>query len=323
MLGIDLDSAQAAEVARSFNEFSDSAFAVPIDLPGFAFHKGLKARKRLLEIISAHIEDVDSSCILWPMWRNELSSSSSSSSSSSEESSNSAPVDQSLVVDSTLELMYGSHETTMSMMCAAIVYLANNPHVIDTIRDELHAAGVDDVTSPLADDVSYDVLRTLTYTNDVVRELLRIQPAIAGAFRKTIKPMQIGEYVIPEGWGVLYGIADTHETSPMFDHQLDFDPSRWQRYRDSMATDGNSDVTQQKKQHKATDRYNYIPFGGGSKRFCVGKQFAKVVLAVFVVELVRAAKNWKLVNGTPQLRTAPIPIPSDDLPVSFRRQNDD
>ena len=86
-----------------------------------------------------------------------------------------------------------------------------------------------------------------------------------------------------------------------------------------MATDSDDSTEHHVTSKDASERYWYIPFGGGSKRFCVGKQFARLVLLVFVVELVRAVGSWKLVNGTPQLRTAPIPIPRDDLPVTFRR----
>jgi cytochrome P450 family 26 subfamily A len=333
LLGLDLDSAETSTVVKLFNEFTRAAFTVPLNLPGFAFHSGLKARRQLIEIITKHSSEQSDSnrSILSQMWRDATVSTSpsttrpldcggdgetaTSTSSSGSSSSRLVPPpppdaadDQSLsAVDVTLELMYGSFETTTSVMCAALVNLAEHPEVVDRLRREFEAAGInycaDDVTcrSQQLDDVSYDVLRTLTYTSDVVKELLRHQPPVAGAFRRTIGTLKIGEYEIPAGWGVLYGITDTHETASTFVNHLDFDPSRWQPFHET----------------SRPERYSYIPFGGGSKRSCVGKAFAKLVLTVFVVELVRAVDRWRLVNGRPRIRTAPIPLPCDDLPVVF------
>lgn len=62
-------------------------------------------------------------------------------------------------------------------------------------------------------------------------------------------------------------------------------------------------------------RFNYIPFGGGS-RMCVGKEFAKVLLKIFLVELTQQC-NWVLSNGPPTMKTGPTVYPVDNLPTKF------
>lgn len=64
-------------------------------------------------------------------------------------------------------------------------------------------------------------------------------------------------------------------------------------------------------------RFQYIPFGGGS-RMCVGKEFAKVLLKIFLVEVVRSCR-WSLLNGPPAMKTGPTVYPVDNLPTKFSR----
>lgn len=64
-------------------------------------------------------------------------------------------------------------------------------------------------------------------------------------------------------------------------------------------------------------RFQYIPFGGGS-RMCVGKEFAKVLLKIFLVEVVRSCR-WSLLNGPPTMKTGPTVYPVDNLPTRFSR----
>lgn len=64
-----------------------------------------------------------------------------------------------------------------------------------------------------------------------------------------------------------------------------------------------------------SSRFQYIPFGGGS-RMCVGKEFAKVLLKIFLVEVVTKC-HWSLLNGPPTMKTGPTVYPVDNLPTKF------
>lgn len=64
-------------------------------------------------------------------------------------------------------------------------------------------------------------------------------------------------------------------------------------------------------------RFQYIPFGGGA-RMCVGKEFAKVLLKIFLVEVVRMCR-WSLLNGPPTMKMGPTVYPVDNLPTKFSR----
>lgn len=101
---------------------------------------------------------------------------------------------------------------------------------------------------------------------------------------------------VPKGWTVAYSIRDTHETSEFFSEGDKFDPGRW----DAQAP---------------SDRFHYLPFGGGS-RACVGKEFAKIILKLLLIELSRSC-SWRLLNDSPTMKRLPVPHPDDGLPVQF------
>lgn len=52
----------------------------------------------------------------------------------------------------------------------------------------------------------------------------------------------------------------------------------------------------------------------------MGKEFAKILLKIFTVELARNC-NWQLLNGAPTMKTGPIVYPVDNLPTKFTRFN--
>lgn len=107
-------------------------------------------------------------------------------------------------------------------------------------------------------------------------------------------------YQIPKGWNVIYSICDTHDVAEIFPNKDDFQPERFM-----------------KSHHGDPSRFQYIPFGGGS-RMCVGKEFAKVLLKIFLVEVVRTCR-WSLLNGPPTMKTGPTVYPVDNLPTKFSK----
>lgn len=104
-------------------------------------------------------------------------------------------------------------------------------------------------------------------------------------------------YQIPAGWTLTYSIRETQETSDIFADANKFNPDRW-------------------IDHKyPNEKFHYLPFGGGP-RLCLGKEFAKMFLRVFVVELVRSCR-WSLVSSSFKMNYLPVPHPVDGLPVRF------
>lgn len=102
-------------------------------------------------------------------------------------------------------------------------------------------------------------------------------------------------YQIPKGWTVVYSIRDTHQTSVAFDDVDQFDPDRWLRPQNLKI------------------KNDFLPFGSGS-RSCVGKEFAKLLLKIVTIELVRNC-SWWLVKGKTTIAHLPVPHPMDGMPI--------
>uniref|UniRef100_M0ZUJ9 Taxane 13-alpha-hydroxylase cytochrome P450 n=1 Tax=Solanum tuberosum TaxID=4113 RepID=M0ZUJ9_SOLTU len=65
--------------------------------------------------------------------------------------------------------------------------------------------------------------------------------------------------------------------------------------------------------------YTYIPFGGGP-RMCVGKEFARLEILIFLHSLIRKF-NWKLLIPNEKMIYDPMPTPLEGLPISLQPHN--
>ncbi|XP_020927434.1 cytochrome P450, family 26, subfamily A, polypeptide 1 isoform X1 [Sus scrofa] len=200
---------------------------------------------------------------------------------------------------SSTELLFGGHETTASAATSLITYLGLYPHVLQKVREELKSKGL--LCKGNQDNkLDMEILEQLKYIGCVIKETLRLNPPVPGGFRVALKTFELNGYQIPKGWNVIYSICDTHDVADIFTNKEEFNPDRFLLPHPEDAS-----------------RFSFIPFGGGL-RSCVGKEFAKILLKIFTVELARHC-DWRLLNGPPTMKTSPTVYPVDDLPARFTR----
>uniref|UniRef100_M1A531 Cytochrome P450 n=1 Tax=Solanum tuberosum TaxID=4113 RepID=M1A531_SOLTU len=102
-------------------------------------------------------------------------------------------------------------------------------------------------------------LKELKFINETVR-LANIAPAL---FRKTLKEINFKGYTIPAGWAIMVYSQAVHLNPAKYEDPLQFNPWRWEGIELNGAT------------------RNFMAFGGGI-RYCIGADFAKVQMAVFL-----------------------------------------
>ena len=113
------------------------------------------------------------------------------------------------------------------------------------------------------------------YRQAAIIEVQRVRPVIDLTGRRVkADHVQIGEWVIPKGSSVLVGIAAVHEDDAVFPDAATFDP---QRFLDA-----------------PPDTYEWIPFGGGTRR-CIGAAFANMEMNVVLRTLL---DTFELVTTT-------------------------
>ncbi|KAL7857604.1 hypothetical protein SRHO_G00165030 [Serrasalmus rhombeus] len=295
LLGFEPDQIKTDERAlvEAFEEMIKNLFSLPIDVPFSGLYRGLKARNfihaKIEENITKKIQDGDNENE--PKHKDALQLLIENSRKTDE------PLSMQAMKESATELLFGGHETTASTATSLVMFLGLNPEVLQRIRDELKEKDVSGMHSP-GKALNMELLEQLKYIGCVIKETLRINPPVPGGFRVALKTFELNGYQIPKGWNVIYSICDTHDVADVFPNKEEFQPERF------MA-----------KGLEDSSRFNYIPFGGGS-RMCVGKEFAKVLLKIFLVELVQQC-NWTLLNGPPTMKTGPTVYPVDNLPTKF------
>ncbi|XP_023931220.1 cytochrome P450 26A1-like, partial [Lingula anatina] len=285
LLGCDFT--QSKDVEEALANFEDNLFSFPVNIPGSGLHKGIKARNFLLTKIDECISRHKSGSQSYPSALGLLLSQSPQGSLSQTELRNIA-----------LELLFAGHQTTASAACCLMMHLGKKTEVVDRIAEELYDRHLFQEAN-FNTQLNLDAISELRYLSQVVREVLRINPPVGGGFRKVLKTFDVDGMQVPKGWTVTYSIRDTHETTNFFQQRDKFDPDRWN------AIQGDSQEV----------KYNYLPFGAGA-RGCLGKEFAKLILKILAIELVRNC-SWRLLNASPEMKYLPVAYPTDNLPIEF------
>ncbi|KAL3695546.1 hypothetical protein R1sor_009622 [Riccia sorocarpa] len=240
---------------------------MPINLPGFHYYKALKAREwivdmlgrlmeqRRREIAEDHVSEAAKVDVLTSLLT------------ATDEKGNS--LSDQFIKDNLLLFSLGGSGTTSRTLAMAIYYIAKNPHVYKhkLILEEKRRGGKDENTLTMED------IYAMKYTSSVLKETLRLQPPNPGDFRRTVTDLEYKGYFIPKGWLLMWSNQDTHFNPKYFKDPLKFDPSRWK---------------------KPPSPFTYLPFGGGI-RTCLGNEYAKMEILVFIHHLVRRY-SWSLVD---------------------------
>jgi cytochrome P450 len=163
------------------------------------------------------------------------------------------------VRDEAVTLFLAGHETTALALTYSLYLLATHPECQDRLADELGRV-LDGRAPGIAD------LESLTYTDAVVLESMRLYPPAWVMARQALNEVEIGGYQFPGGAEFVMSPWVLHRDPRNFDDPAAFKPERWE-----------SDLL-----HRLP-RFVYFPFGGGP-RVCIGNRFAmmeaKLVLAV-------------------------------------------
>ncbi len=139
------------------------------------------------------------------------------------------------------------------------------------------------------------------YTDAVVKEILRLCPAVPLVMRGLVQPMELGGYTIPAGTTVAPCIYLVHHREDIYPHPFRFMPERFL--------------------DRQPDNYTWIPFGSGVRR-CVAAQFAqlemKLVMQTVLEEVELGAAT---ASGSQRATRSSVAFaPSDQAPVVVTRR---
>ena len=279
------DGGSQTPLGELFEDWCAGLFTIPIPLPWTKFGKALRCRRELLK----HIEKI-------VLQRQQADNPGEDALGiliqAKDEEGNSLTLEE--LKDQVLLLLFAGHETLTSAIASFCLLTAQHPDVLQRLREEQKQLD-------LADSLTLEDLKQMTYLEQVIKEVMPIIPAVGGGFREVIESFEFGGYSIPQGWTVQYQIAQTHKDSNIYSECDRFDPDRFSPER-----------AEDKQQS-----FGYIPFGGGLRE-CLGKEFARLEMRIFASMLLREYEWELLPNQDLELVTIPTPHPRDGLKINFR-----
>ena len=164
--------------------------------------------------------------------------------------------------------LLAGHETTATVVVAALNLLLRHPEVLAKVEAEL-----DDVLPNRedSDGMTFDTVQQLSYLDLVLKETMRVAPSISGVGRSpTADDVLDDGTVIPKGARVVVSMHALHHNRRYWGADADrFVPERW--LEDSTL---------------ATAQYAYMPFVAGPRN-CIGHLFAHLEMRVLLAQLVR------------------------------------
>eukprot|EP00245_Coleochaete_scutata_P017747 TRINITY_DN8863_c0_g1_i2.p1 TRINITY_DN8863_c0_g1~~TRINITY_DN8863_c0_g1_i2.p1 ORF type:complete len:477 (+),score=84.31 TRINITY_DN8863_c0_g1_i2:153-1433(+) len=112
------------------------------------------------------------------------------------------------VCDISLNLLFAGHATTSSAIAWLLYRLYWQPETVEELRVEYD--GIAMAKAP-GEALTWEDYKNMKLTQRVINETQRMHPIGSDLFRKALKDVKVGEYVIPKGWAV----GHTHAFSLM------------------------------------------------------------------------------------------------------------
>jgi cytochrome P450 len=273
-----------ALLSQWFTELTAGLFSVPLRWSWTTYGKALKARDQLL----AHIEQA-----IIKRQQEPAQDALGLLVQSRDEEGNGLSLEEIKV--QALLMLFAGHETTTSMLTLMCMALAQHPNVLERARAEQQSLAAEG-------GLTLEQLKQMTYLEQVLREVERLYPPIAGGFRGVVQEFEFNGYTIPKGWQALYRINSTHKDSRVYTEPEQFDPDRF---------------SPERAEHKKQE-FSLVGFGGGP-RICLGIAFAQMEMKIFAAHLLRHY-TWELLPRQ-NLTLTPIPTlhPRSGLQVKFHK----
>ncbi len=169
--------------------------------------------------------------------------------------------------DELMIIFIAGHETSANVLSWAFSYILQQPEVEEKLYEEWdRVLGGSDPT-----DTTY---MQLTYTQNVLREAMRLRSPSFFTGRSATADVEIGHITVKKGQSILFSPYAIHQNPEYFPDPLSFIPERFE-----------NDLL------KRIPQFAYIPFGGGP-RGCIGNHFAMMEM---VIALCMIGQRYRLI----------------------------
>ncbi|XP_059623190.1 beta-amyrin 16-alpha-hydroxylase CYP87D16-like [Cornus florida] len=284
MFGFDYEKS-SEQISDTFTNFLQSLMSFPLNIPGTRFHKCMKDKEKMLNMIKNILKE-------------KLASPETCQGDFLDEAIKDLRSEKFLTEDFIVMLSFGalfaSFEAISAALTLGLKLLSENPSVVEELRAEHETILRNRGSSDSA--LTWDEYKSMTFTPQVINEILRMANVAPGILRKTLKDIQVNGYTIPAGWIIMIVTLALQLDPNAFKDPLVFNPWRW------------------KDLDPIVISKNYMPFGGGMRQ-CPGGQYSKLFMATFLHVLVTKYR-WTKIKGGDIVR-APILGFGDGIHMKF------
>ncbi|XP_062088672.1 cytochrome P450 87A3-like [Humulus lupulus] len=273
---------EGKKLKENFNSFMDGLISFPLNIPGTAFHTCIQGRNNVIKAIKDIINERKASKTIKGDYLDHLLE---------EMEKDDKFLNEAIAVDMIFLILFASFETASSTITLAIKMISDHPQVLAQLTKEyetiIKSRGCDFHENS---EITWEEYKAMTFTHMVINEVVRLANIVPGIFRKVVNDVQIKGYTIPANWLVMVVPSVAHLSDNIYKDPLKFNPWRWQG----------------KELH--TGSKTFMAFGGGA-RLCVGADFAKLEMAIFIFQLV-SRYRWTIIKGGEIVRKPGLMFPN-------------
>jgi cytochrome P450 len=260
--------------------------ALPINLPGTAYARGLEARDRILALLERVVRRHVDSPPTPPDGLSRILAAANEEGAPLEPRTAACEMHHFLIAGM---IVYAE-------LAATLRALHEHPEVRERLRAEVLANAPSGPVGPAQ-------LRAMSYLMQVVDEVKRTCPNVPMSFGRAKSAVDVADYTIPQGYLVMMAVHESN-VDPIFTAPEQFDPERFSAERD--------------ERKRAPDAFAPQGAGALTGHKCAGYDFATVMMQLFAVLALRTA-TWDLPAQDLSLRWVVPPEHKSGLVVRWSR----
>ncbi|XP_059637426.1 ent-kaurenoic acid oxidase 2-like [Cornus florida] len=286
------ESEQVMEaLEREYTTLNYGVRALAINVPGFAYHKARKARKKLVAIFQTIVDERRAQMKNCP----PTSKKDMMDALLDVEDENGRRLNDEEIIDVLVMYLNAGHESSGHITMWATLLLQAHPEFFQKAKSEQELIVRN--RPPTQEGLTLKEVKQMNYLSKVIDETLRLITFSLTVFREAKADVNINGYTIPKGWKVLVWFRTVHLDSETYPEPEEFNPSRWDGFTPKAGT--------------------HLPFGLGS-HMCPGNDLAKLEIAIFLHYFLL---NYELEQTNPGCRMMYLPHsrPKDNCLAKIRR----
>lgn len=188
------------------------------------------------------------------------------------------PIEDEVLLNLMLGLMFAGHETTAGQAAWNVILLLQHPDYLKLVQDEIAEK------APFGEPITGKTLHALTHLGYAVTETERLRPSVDILLRDVDEELEVGGFRIPAGWKAQVAGELAHRLPEYFNEPDYYDPLRYAPGREE----------------DKSDRFALIGFGGGTHK-CTGMNFANNEISVITTMLLQQF-DLELVTRKPDVQ---------------------